>query len=103
MAWSGARTRKLCCRVRMRATSCTSLPDAVVEIEPAQRAVPREPSAIHALFRAQFAAILDRGHPRSVVFGHAAWAEKAKGRVSGADMLKGSDAKAPCMSRCRAR
>mgnify|MGYP002151883750 CR=1 FL=1 len=30
------------------------LPETEVEIEPAQRAVPREPSALHALFRAQF-------------------------------------------------
>jgi DNA phosphorothioation-dependent restriction protein DptH len=64
------------------------LPDTQVEIEPAQRAVPREPSALHALFRAQFSAILDNRDPASVVFGHAAWAEKPKGHVSGADMLE---------------
>lgn len=64
------------------------LPNAEVEIEPAQRAVPREPSALHALFRAQFTAILDDRDPASVVFGHAAWAEKAKGHVSGAEMLE---------------
>lgn len=64
------------------------LPDTEVEIEPAQRAVPREPSALHALFRAQFTAILDNRDPASVVFGHAAWAEKTKGHVSGADMLE---------------
>lgn len=64
------------------------LPDTEVEIEPAQRAVQREPSALHALFRAQFKAILDDRDPTSVVFGHAAWAEKTKGHVSGADMLE---------------
>ena len=64
------------------------LPDTEVEIEPAQRAVQREPSALHALFRAQFKAILDGREPASVVFGHAAWAEKTKGHVSGADMLE---------------
>lgn len=64
------------------------LPDTEVEIEPAQRAVPREPSALHALFRAQFTAILDDRDPASVVFGHAAWADKTKGHVSGADMLE---------------
>jgi DNA phosphorothioation-dependent restriction protein DptH len=64
------------------------LPETEVEIEPAQRAVPREPSALHALFRAQFSAILDDRDPASVVFGHAAWAEKTKGHVSGADMLE---------------
>lgn len=64
------------------------LPDTEVEIEPAQRAVPREPSALHALFRAQFTAILDDRDPASVVFGHAAWADKTKGNISGADMLE---------------
>jgi hypothetical protein len=64
------------------------LPDTEVEIEPAQRAVPREPSALHALFRAQFTAILDDRDPASVVFGHAAWADKSKGHISGADMLE---------------
>ena len=64
------------------------LPDTEVEIEPAQRAVPRELSALHALFRAQFTAILDDRDPASVIFGHAAWAEKTKGHVSGAEMLE---------------
>jgi len=64
------------------------LPDTDVEIEPAQRAVPRESSALHALFRAQFTAILDDRDPASVVFGHAAWADKTKGHISGADMLE---------------
>ncbi len=64
------------------------LPDTEVEIEPAQRAVPRELSALHALFRAQFTAILDGRDPASVVFGHAVWAEKTKGYVSGAEMLE---------------
>lgn len=64
------------------------LPDADVEIEPPQRAVPRESSALHALFRAQFTAILDNRDPASVVLGHAAWAEQTKGHVAGADMLE---------------
>lgn len=64
------------------------LPDTEVEIEPAQRAVQREPSALHAFFRAQFKAILEDRDPASVLFGPAAWAEKAKGHVSGADMLE---------------
>lgn len=64
------------------------LPDTEMEIEPAQRAVPREPSALHALFRAQFSAILDDRDPACVVFGHAAWAERTQGRVTGADMLE---------------
>ena len=64
------------------------LPDTEVEVEPAQRAISLEPSALHALFRAQLIAILDNRDPASVVFGHAAWAEKMKGRVSGAEMLE---------------
>lgn len=63
------------------------LPETEVEIKPAQRAVPREPSALHALFRAKFTAILDNRDPASIVFGHVAWAEKTKGYVTGADML----------------
>jgi hypothetical protein len=60
-----------------------------VDIEPAQRAVPREASAIHALFRAQFTAILDDRDPSAVVFSHAAWAESRPiGRVTGSDMLE---------------
>lgn len=64
------------------------LPDTEVEVEPAQRAVPRELSALHALFRAQFTAILDGRAPSSVVFAHAAWAEKTKGHASGSEMLE---------------
>jgi DNA phosphorothioation-dependent restriction protein DptH len=64
------------------------LPDTEVEIEPPQRAVPREPSALHALFRAQFTAILDNRDPSSVVFVHAAWAEKKKGHAAGSEMLE---------------
>lgn len=64
------------------------LPDTEVEIEPAQRAVPREASALHALYRAQFSAILDNRDPASIVIEHATWAEKTKGHVKGADMLE---------------
>ncbi len=64
------------------------LPDTEVEIEPAQRAVPRELSAQHALFRAQFTAILDERDPASVTFGHAAWSEKTTGHVTGTEMLE---------------
>lgn len=64
------------------------LPDTDVDIEPAQRAVQREPSALHAFFRAQFKAILDGRDPASVVFAHVGWAQKTKGHVSGADMLE---------------
>lgn len=64
------------------------LPDTDVEIEPAQRAVQREPSALHAFFRAQFKAILENRDPATVAFGHAAWAERTKGHVTGADLLE---------------
>ena len=64
------------------------LPDTEVEIELAQRAVSRELSALHALFRAQFSAVLDGRDPAGVVFGHTVWAEKTKGHVSGSEMLE---------------
>ena len=64
------------------------LPSTEVEIEPAQRAVPRHPSALHALFHAKFSAILDERDPATVAFSHSAWAEKTRGHVSGADMLE---------------
>ncbi len=64
------------------------LPDTEVEIEPAQRAVQREPSALHALFRSQLKAILDDRDPASVVFGHVAWVDRTQGHVPGADMIE---------------
>ncbi|WP_288142402.1 hypothetical protein [Mesorhizobium sp.] len=64
------------------------LPDAEVEIEPAQRAMPRELSAQHALLSAQFAAILDNRDPASVIFGSTAWLEKTKEHVTGTQMLE---------------
>jgi hypothetical protein len=65
------------------------LPDGDVEIEPTQRAVPREASAIHALLRAQFTAILDDRDPSAVKLLHAAWADRRpKGRLTGSDMLE---------------
>lgn len=64
------------------------LPDVDVEIEPAQRAVPREPSALHALFRAQFTSILDERDPSSVVFMHAAWLQNTKGHSSASETLE---------------
>ena len=65
------------------------LTDGEIEVEPAQRGVPREASALHALFRAQFTAVLDNRDPATVVFSHAAWTDKGgKGRPSGADLLE---------------
>jgi len=65
------------------------LPEGHVEIEPPQRAVPREASALHALFHAQFTAVLDDRDPAAVVFTRAVWADsRPKGRAAGADMLE---------------
>ncbi len=64
------------------------LPNTEVEIEPGQRAVPRDASALHALFRAQFSAVLEGRDPAGVVFANVAWTEKNKGQVRGADMLE---------------
>jgi DNA phosphorothioation-dependent restriction protein DptH len=65
------------------------LPDGDVEIQPVQRAVSREASALHALFRAQLSAVLDGRDPALIAFSSAAWAQKPpKGRASGSEMLE---------------
>jgi hypothetical protein len=66
-----------------------AIPEGDVEIEPAQRAVPREASALHALFRAQSSAVLDGRDPATVFLTHAAWADKQpRGLGAGSDMLE---------------
>lgn len=65
------------------------LPEGDVEIEPAQRAIPRESSVAHALLRAQFTAVLDDRDPNEINVTQVRWAEKrTKGRPSGTDMLE---------------
>ncbi len=65
------------------------LPEGEVDIEPVQRAAPRELSATHALLRAQFTAILGGRDPGAVLLSRVAWAEKApKGRTAGSDLIE---------------
>lgn len=51
--------------------------DAEVEVEPPQRAVPREPSLMHALLRARFAAVAQDRDPSSVSITGCAWVERS--------------------------
>lgn len=58
--------------------------DDEVEIEPPQRAVPREASLMHALLRARFAAVAQDRDPSSVSITGCAWVERSsKSSASG--------------------
>jgi DNA phosphorothioation-dependent restriction protein DptH len=59
------------------------LPEGDVEVTPAQRAIQREASSAHALFRLQFTALQDGRDPRAVRRSWVGWAER-KGRMRGA-------------------
>ena len=65
------------------------LTDEAVEVEPPQRAVPRESSVLHAVFRAQFAAASQGRDPNAIGVTGCAWIEK-HGRVKamGTDILE---------------
>ncbi|MDR2838287.1 MAG: hypothetical protein LBV49_06910, partial [Azonexus sp.] len=58
--------------------------DEELEVEPPQRAVPREPSLMHALLRARFAAVVQERDPGAVSITGAAWVER-----SGKSAVKG--------------
>lgn len=63
--------------------------DEDVEVEPPQRAVPRDPSLIHALFRAKFAAVTQERDPNSITVSGSAWVERhAKSKPIGIDTLE---------------
>jgi DNA phosphorothioation-dependent restriction protein DptH len=65
------------------------LPDDEVEIEPAQRAVPRDTSLQHAIFRLRFSALFDERDPDSILPSSVKWAERnPRGRAVGTDMLE---------------
>ncbi|KPD17344.1 hypothetical protein ADM96_19455 [Burkholderia sp. ST111] len=60
-----------------------------VEIEPPQRAVPRDASLMHAWFRAQFAAVSQDRDPASVSITGASWVERsAKSTSAGSEVLE---------------
>ena len=63
--------------------------DDEVEVEPPQRAVPREPSLTHALLRARFAAVAQGRDPSAVSITGCAWVERsAKSTPNGGDTLE---------------
>lgn len=60
-----------------------------VEIEPPQRAVPKDASLMHSLFRAKFAAVTQERDPETVTLSGCSWIERhAKGKTSSADTLE---------------
>lgn len=60
-----------------------------VEVDPPQRAIPREPSLIHALFRAKFGAVLQDRDPDAITAGECEWVERhGRNYVTGTDSLE---------------
>lgn len=62
--------------------------DEEVEVEPPQRAVPREPSLMHALLRARFAAVAQDRDPASVSITGCAWVERSSKASTGGETLE---------------
>ncbi|MET3441591.1 hypothetical protein ABIC94_002353 [Variovorax paradoxus] len=60
-----------------------------IEVDPPQRAIPREPSLIHALFRAKFGAVLQDRDPDTITAGECSWVERhGRQYITGADSLE---------------
>lgn len=63
--------------------------DEDVEVEPPQRAVPREYSLLHALFQARFRAVIQERDPQAVVVSGCTWIERhARNKTVGSDALE---------------
>lgn len=62
--------------------------DDEVEIEPPQRAVPREASLMHALLRARFAAVAQDRDPGSISITGCAWAERSSKAATNGEILE---------------
>ncbi len=63
--------------------------DDDVEVEPPQRAVPREHSLSHALFQARFRAVVQERDPEAITVSACAWVERqARSRTVGSDTLE---------------
>ncbi|CAD5370095.1 Archaeal DNA helicase HerA or a related bacterial ATPase, contains HAS-barrel and ATPase domains [Rubrivivax sp. A210] len=62
--------------------------DDEVEVEPPQRAVPREPSLMHALLRARFAAVTQDRDPSSVTITGCAWVERSSKAATSGETLE---------------
>jgi len=65
------------------------LTDEEIEVEPPQRAVPRDPSLAHALIRAKFAALVQDRDPDLVTLSGCSWVEKhTRSKSAGTDTLE---------------
>jgi hypothetical protein len=63
--------------------------DDDVEVEPPQRAVPREYSLSHALFQAQFKAVIQERDPEAISVSGCSWVERhARNKTVGSDTLE---------------
>lgn len=62
--------------------------DDELEVEPPQRAVPRDPSLMHALLRARFAAVAQDRDPSSVSITGCAWVERSSKAASSGEILE---------------
>lgn len=62
--------------------------DDELEVEPPQRAVPREPSLMHALLRARFAAVAQDRDPSSVSITGCAWVERSSKVAASGETLE---------------
>ncbi|WP_349809492.1 ATP-binding protein [Xanthomonas hortorum pv. hederae] len=62
--------------------------DDELEVEPPQRAVPREPSLMHALLRARFAAVAQDRDPSSVSITGCAWVERGSKAAASGETLE---------------
>lgn len=65
------------------------LTDDDLEVEPPQRAVPREPSLTHALLQVQFRAVSQERDPDAIAVSGRAWVERhARNKAVGSDTLE---------------
>lgn len=62
--------------------------DDEIEVEPPQRAVPREPSLMHALLRARFAAVAQDRDPSSVSITGCSWVERSSKASANGETLE---------------
>ncbi len=63
--------------------------DEEVEVEPPQRAIPRDASLLHAFFRAQFTAVSQGRNPGAISITDCGWVERSgKSRVTGSETLE---------------
>ena len=65
------------------------LADEDVEIDPPQRAVPREQSVAHALYKAKFSAVIQGGDPTAIQVEESQWVERqGRTHVGGSEVLE---------------